>query len=246
VTDVNGEYRMTPLPIGTYQVEFTLSGFRTLRHDDIRLTVGFTARVDVVLTVGAVEESVTVTGQSPLIDTTVAATATQVTKENLENIPTGRNGYIGLMQFAPGTRPPLDVGGSTNNANPSFRAFGQSDQAWQTIDGVMTSNPRIGDSGNYFDFTAFQEATVETVGHDASIGARGVAVNTVIKSGGNVTHGSLFAGGTSSTFESDPEGGEGGNLKLREDFNGEDHREQAVVLVRRPLPAERSERPRLP
>jgi outer membrane receptor protein involved in Fe transport len=223
VTDVNGEYRITPLPIGTYTVEFTLSGFRTLRHDDIRLTVGFTARVDVVLTVGAVEESVTVTGQSPLIDTTVAATATQVTKENLENIPTGRNGYIGLMQFAPGTRPPLDVGGSTNNANPSFRAFGQSDQAWQTIDGVMTSNPRIGDSGNYFDFTAFQEATVETVGHDASIGARGVAVNTVIKSGGNETHGSVFAGGTSSTFESEPEGGSagGGNLKLREDFNGD-------------------------
>ena len=221
VTDGNGEYRLTPLPIGLYTVEYSLSGFRTLRRDGIRLTVGFTARLDVVLTVGQVEQAVTVTGQSPLIDTTVAATTTQVTRENMEIIPTGRNGYIGLMQFTPGTRPPLDVGGSSNNQNPSFRAFGQSDQAWQSIDGVMTSNPRIGDSGNYFDFTAFEEATVETIGHDASVGARGVAVNTVIKSGGNDLHGGVFFGGTSSRFETAPEGGEGGNLKLRSDVNGE-------------------------
>lgn len=221
VTDGKGEYRITPLPIGVYTVEFGLSGFRTLRHEGIRLTVGFTARLDVALKIGQMEESVTVTGESPLIDTTVAATATEVTREALETIPTGRNGYIGLMQHTPGTRPPLDVGGSSNNQNPSFRAFGQSDQAWQTIDGVMTSNPRIGDSGNYFDFTAFEEATVVTVGHDASIGARGVAVKTVIKTGGNDFHGGLFLGGTNSTFETAPEGGAGGNLNHRVDVNGE-------------------------
>ena len=156
VTDNNGEYRLTPLPIGLYTVEYALPSFRTLRRDAIRLTVGFTARVDVVLALGGLEQTVTVTGQSPLIDTTVAATTTQVTRENMEIIPTGRNGYIGLMQFTPGTRPPLDVGGSSNNQNPAFRAFGQSDQAWQSIDGVMTSNPRIGDSGNYFDFGSNQ------------------------------------------------------------------------------------------
>ena len=87
VTDGNGEYRLTPLPIGLYTVQYSLSSFRTLRRDGIRLTVGFTARVDVVLTVGQVEQAVTVTGQSPLIDTTVAATTTQVTRENMEIIP---------------------------------------------------------------------------------------------------------------------------------------------------------------
>lgn len=221
VTDVNGEYRLTPLPVGLYAVEYTLSGFQALRREGIRLTVGFTARLDVVLRVGQMEESVTVTGQAPLIDTRAAGTATQILREALETIPTGRNGYIGLMQQTPGARPPLDVGGSSANQNPSFRAFGQAGQAWQLVDGVMTSNPRIGDSGNYFDFTAFEEATVETVGHDASIGARGVAVNTVIKSGGNDFHGGLFFGGTSSTFEASPEGGEGGNLNRRVDVNGE-------------------------
>ena len=172
----NGEYRLTPLPIGTYTVEYTLSGFQTLRREGIRLTVGFTARLDVGLTVGRSRSRSPSPGQSPLIDTTVGRDHDAVTREAMETIPTGRNGYIGLMQFTPGTRPPLDVGGSSNNQNPAFRAFGQSDQAWQSIDGVMTSNPRIGDSGNYFDFTAFEEATVETIGHDASVGARGVMV----------------------------------------------------------------------
>jgi outer membrane receptor protein involved in Fe transport len=221
VTDGNGEYRMTPLPIGVYTVEFGLSGFQTLRREGIRLTVGFTARVDVTLSVGQVEESVTVSGATPLIDTTTAATATQVTREALETIPTGRNGYIGLMQFTPGARPPLDVGGSSNNQNPSFRAFGQAGEAWQQIDGVMTRNPRIGDSGNYFDFTAFEEATVETIGHDASVGSRGVMVATVIKTGGNETHGGLFLGGTNHKFQTTPEGGAGGDLNIREDVNGE-------------------------
>lgn len=220
VTDAGGEYRLTPLPIGTYAIDYTLSGFQTLRQEGIRLTVGFTARLDVSMKVGQVSESVTVTGASPVIDTTAAGTATQVTREVMEAIPTGRNGYIGLMQFTPGTRPPLDVGGSSNNQNPAFRAFGQADQAWQSIDGVFTSNPRIGDSGNYFDFTAFEEATVETIGHDASVGARGVMIATVIKTGGNESHGSMFAGGTSSKFETAPKGGEGGNLAIRDDFNG--------------------------
>lgn len=221
VTDARGEYRLTPLPIGMYAVQYQLDGFQTLRREDIRLTTGFTARLDAALAVGALEETVTVTGQAPLIDTRAASTSTQVTREALETIPTGRNGYIGLMQHTPGTRPPLDVGGSSNNQNPAFRAFGQSNEAWQMIDGVMTSNPRIGDSGNYFDFTAFEEATVQTVGHDASIGSRGVAVNTVIKSGGNDFHGGLFFGGTSQALQTDREGDEGGNLNVRMEVNGE-------------------------
>lgn len=221
VTDDTGEYRLAPLPIGTYMIEYTLSGFQTLRQEGIRLTVGFTARVDVGLKVGNLSESVTVTGASPIIDTTAAGTTTNVTREVMETIPTGRNGYIGLMQFTPGTRPPIDVGGSSNNQNPAFRAFGQSDQAWQSVDGVYTSNPRIGDSGNYFDFTSFEEATIETIGHDASVGARGVMVATVIKTGGNDFHGAMFAGGTNHNLEREPKGGAGGNLQIREDFNGE-------------------------
>src|SRR5215207_8669087 len=99
VTDARGEYRLTPLPIGTYTVEYALSGFATVRQEGIRLTAGFTAKLDVVMKVGAVEQLVTVTGGSPQVDVTATNTVTQITKEALEGIPTGRNGYIGLMQM---------------------------------------------------------------------------------------------------------------------------------------------------
>ncbi len=220
VTGASGEYRFVQLPVGTYIVEYALTGFQLIKLEGIRLTAGFTARLDQEMSVGGLEETVTVTGESPQVDVTATATTTQVTREALETIPTGRNGYIGLMQFTPGARPPIDVGGSTNNQNPSFRAFGQSADAWQLIDGVVTNNPRIGDSGNYFDFTAFEEATVETVGHDASVPARGIHINTVIKSGGNQLQGAAFYGFTNSSLQATGTD-EGTELKNRMDVNGE-------------------------
>ena len=84
--------------------------------------------------VGTLEELVTVTGGLPQVDVTATNTVTQITKEALESIPTGRNGYIGLMQMTPGALLLLDVGGNTNNANPTFVAFGQVGQAWQAIE----------------------------------------------------------------------------------------------------------------
>ncbi|PYQ95253.1 MAG: hypothetical protein DMF96_23035, partial [Acidobacteria bacterium] len=79
VSDAQGEYRLTPLPIGTYIVAFVLSGFQTTHREDIRLTAGFTARVDIQLKVGQLEETVTVSGGSPLVDASSTATATQLT-----------------------------------------------------------------------------------------------------------------------------------------------------------------------
>jgi hypothetical protein len=68
VTDQRGEYRLTPLPIGTYTVEYALSGFRSVRREGIRLTVGFTAKIDVALKVGSLEETITVSGATPVVD----------------------------------------------------------------------------------------------------------------------------------------------------------------------------------
>lgn len=65
VTDSRGEYRITPLPIGTYAVEYGLPGFATVRQEGIRLTASFTAKLDIGLKVGTVEQLVTVTGASP-------------------------------------------------------------------------------------------------------------------------------------------------------------------------------------
>ena len=75
VSDERGEYRLSPLPIGVYTVLFELPGFQNVRREGIRLTVGFTARVDAEMNVGAVSETITVSGASPLVDTTSTATS---------------------------------------------------------------------------------------------------------------------------------------------------------------------------
>jgi hypothetical protein len=203
VTNELGEYRLSPLPIGTYEVTYDLSGFGKVRRSEVRLTVGFTARLDTQLKVGQVEESITVTGASPIVDATSTATRTQLTHETLELIPSTRSGLISLMAAAPGVVPNLDVGGNQFNATLIFRAFGQTGESWQALEGVVTTSPNSGNQGgNYWDSNAFEEAKVQTVGSGADVPVRGIGINAVVRSGGNDFHGSGSYAATSSTFQS--------------------------------------------
>ena len=192
VTDEQGKYRISPLPIGTYTVVFSLSGFRTVRREEVRLTAGLTARIDVALSVGGVEETITVSGASPVVDVTHTSASTTLTRETLDVIPTARTGYNAILAQAPGVRDTLQALSPTSS--PNFRAFGQSNQAYQSIDGVITTSPLLAQTGQYIDGTAFEEAVISTLGHDASVPTRGIALTTVVKSGGNDFHGQGFVG----------------------------------------------------
>jgi hypothetical protein len=203
VTDERGEYRVAPLPIGTFTVVYTLAGFQTVRREEVRLTVGFAARLDVSLNVGSLEESVTVSGASPVVDLTSTATRTEFTKETLELLPTGRSGYIALLAQAPGVRTNFDIGGDAMVALPVFRAFGQTSEGWATIEGIYTTGPKDSQSGNYFDYSMLEEARVQTVGNDAEMARRGISLAGVVKSGGNQTHGTLFLGQSFDELQSD-------------------------------------------
>jgi hypothetical protein len=200
VTDERGEYRLTPLPLGLYTVEYSLAGFQTVRREGVRLTAGFTARLDIELGVGSLEETVTVSGVSPLVDVAATNTSTQLTRDNLDAIPTIRESLTGVLQLVPGTRPGLVASGSSFQ-NFNTNAFGRAAQPWQSIDGVVTVNPRASQSGNMFDFASFEEATVSTLGHDASVPNSGPNITTVIKSGSNSFHGGAFYAGTSGGLE---------------------------------------------
>src|SRR4029078_1425910 len=113
VSDVTGAYKFVDLPAGTYRVRAELQGFSAAIHDDLRLTVGFTARVDLTLKVGALEESITVSGQSPVVDVTNTTASVAFTKEVLDAIPRGRD-LQNIFAMAPGvTQAVADVGGST-------------------------------------------------------------------------------------------------------------------------------------
>ncbi|MBI2835511.1 MAG: TonB-dependent receptor [Acidobacteria bacterium] len=198
-----GEYRLSPLPIGTYTVEYALSGFRTVRREGIRLTVGFTARVDVVLKVGALEETVTVSGAAPVVDVNATSSSTQLTRETLELIPTARNNYNSLLVQAPGARTGIEVGGTDFNGGTPFRAFGQTGESWQSIEGIVTTAAKASQTGNYIDYTSLEEAQIQTFGSDAEVPNRGIVINSIVKSGSNEFHGGGFYSYTNHRFQSD-------------------------------------------
>lgn len=203
VTDERGEYRLTPLPIGVFAVTYELAGFQTVKREGLRLTSGFTARVDLSLKVGGLQESVTVSGASPVVDVASTATSTRLTAEVLETTPTGRVGFFALLQQAPGVRNAIDIGGSSANANSiTFRSFGQSGEAWQMLEGILTASAKTGQSGNYFDYASVEEARVQTVGADASMPLRGVMMDVTVKSGSNQFKGTTWWQQTNSSFQS--------------------------------------------
>lgn len=202
VTNDRGEYRLSPLPIGTYVVNYELPGFQTARQEQLRLTIGFQARVDVSLKVATLSESVTVSGAAPVVDVTSTTARTQLTRETLELIPTGRNSIIAVMIQAPGARPQLDW--SFVTGNPQFKVFGQLGEQWVALEGVVTSGPKTGtQGGNHYDYAAMEESTVSTVGNTAESPTKGLQINVILKAGGNEFHGGGFFAKTGHRLESD-------------------------------------------
>lgn len=194
VTDAQGDYRLTPLPIGTYEVAYTLPGFQTLKRDGVRLTGGFVARVDGVLKVGAIAESVTVSA-SPTIDVQSTGAVTVLTREALEVIPSSRAGLISVMNQSPSIRSQNDIGGSQSNSLPAMRVYGIATQAtsWLILDGVVTTDAgQTGGGGSYFDYSTFEEARVQTIANDVETPNRGINLNLIVKSGGNDFHSTMF------------------------------------------------------
>jgi hypothetical protein len=204
VSDERGEYRITPLPIGTYTVEYGLSGFQTVRREGIRLTVGFSAKIDIQLSVGSLQETITVSGVTPVVDTKSTAATTQFTRETIELLPTSRNGIVSLLAQAPGVRTLRDVGGSSLNQVPTYRAFGQAGEAYATLEGVQTSSLQaVSGQANYWDYTALEEASVRTLGNGADVPSRGVNLVAIVKSGSNQFHSTTSYNKTGKNFQSD-------------------------------------------
>lgn len=204
ITDANGDYRINPLPIGSYSVAYELPGFESVRLEGIRLTVGFVARLNTTLKVGTLNETVTVAGASPVVDTVTTAATTQLTREQLEVIPGSKNGLISLLASAPGVRTTKEVGGSATNEQPQFRAFGQTGESWNLIEGVYSNAPQAGGgAGNYFDFNSFDESAISTLGNPAKTPTRGIQIVSVVKSGSNQTHGQLSIGEYMTDWQSD-------------------------------------------
>jgi len=202
VTNERGEYRISPLPIGMYTVVYELSGFQTVRRENIRLSVGFTATLDQELSLGAVQETVTVAGNSPLVDVKNASTSVDLASEALETLPTTRDGLKAFLAQVPGVRTNLDVGHSSLTDGVQIRSAGQSGQSYQMLDGVVFSTSNPGNvAGAHLDFNVIESSRVQTVGSSAEAPRSGIFVDSVMKSGGNDYHGEFLAYGSASALE---------------------------------------------
>src|SRR5436190_1070152 len=188
VTTETGNYQFTGLAPGSYEVRYELSGFSTLRREDIRVQVAQTTRLDVELGVGSLQETVTVSGESPVVDVSSTTTQTNISKDLYEAIPTGRNPWV-IAGLVPGViTGRLDVGGTEGMHQYNLEAFGSADsQKSFSIDGLKTNwgGGGGGSTMQYYGFEMYEEYNMQTASGAAESDVSGVYMNMVTKSGGN-------------------------------------------------------------
>jgi hypothetical protein len=205
VSDGEGQYKFVSLPPGTYAVTFSLSGFSTFKREGVELPANFTAAVNADLKVGSLEETVTVSGQSPVVDVQNAATRNQITREVLDTVPTNKTleAYAALTPGISMASTGQDVGGSRGETYVQLRIHGTRNGDNKTlIDGFETNDW----SGRVFvpNPTAANEVAVELGNGLAESPANGVYVNYIPKAGGNTFHGTFIGNYTGSGMQSAP------------------------------------------
>jgi hypothetical protein len=193
VTDADGNYRFVDLPAGSYTLKFELPGFATMVREGVRLTIGFVARIDENMKVGGLEETVTVSGQSPVVDMTSTSASVAYTKEVLESVPRGRD-LQNVLAMAPGvTQENVDVGGSTLAQRQDTASYGMEAQPKLQYEGMNIAMGADQNTPIYFIDNSLEEVQVRTSGNDAEVSTPGVSMVAIMKSGGNTFHGSYRA-----------------------------------------------------
>lgn len=187
----SGRYRFAELPIGTYTVTFELSGFKTVVRSDVILSAAFTATVNVDMELAQVAETVTVSGESPVIDVRSTVVKETFDRQRLEEIPTSRDPWV-IIEQTPGiVMDRQNVGGNESGQQSGWSTRGTpSNQNVWYYDGInITDMGASGASPGYFDFNAFEEINVATGGQDADAQTSGTYINFLVKQGTNDIHG---------------------------------------------------------
>ena len=201
ITDGAGQFRIVDLPPGIYDVTFTLSGFKTIRREGIVLEGTFAAQINGELQVGTLEESITVTGESPVVDVVNNRAQFVANRDILDAIPTPiRNTPLRAL-LLPGTAVvPFVLGQYTMSVNGSASA-----DTVIAIDGMRVNN--LCGSGQYSGFymndAAVEEVTFTTGAESAEMATGGLRINSIPKDGGNTFSGSFFAYGAGDSLQAD-------------------------------------------
>ncbi|MCC7177344.1 MAG: TonB-dependent receptor [Acidobacteria bacterium] len=196
-TGANGSYRVTNLPPGEYLVTFELAGFGTVIREGIRVGSGFTATVNVELRPATIAETVTVSGQSPIVDVTSSQVVTRYDTEILASLPGARDYWAVLAQTPAVSMGRVDVGGSGALTQQPYTAYGLSSAGGVNraeVEGIMVNEGGGGGGSDmyYTDYGAFAEIGVSAVGNGADMPSPGVLSQLIAKSGGNEYHGNVY------------------------------------------------------
>jgi hypothetical protein len=186
VTDREGLYRLIDLRPGIYTVTFSLPGFATVRREAIELGANFIANVNAEMRVGGIEETLTVSGQTPVVDIQSTQQQAVMTKELLESIPSARSWATNTV---PAVARGIDVGGSGTMLHANLKVYG-SFEPWNEVqvDG-MSMIAAAGYPGVYYNYDSFEEAVYQIGGGTAEATSSGVIVNLIPRQGGNEFHG---------------------------------------------------------
>ena len=192
-TGADGIYRFSAIPPGDYTVRYELSGFETQIHEGLRVGLGFTATVNVELRVARLSESVTVSGQSPVVDVATTKTSTNFDAQQLASLPNARD-FWSILAAAPAIQMQrIDVGGSAAGTQTGYSTYDtKSDQHRPMVEGIVNTEGTNA-AGFYYDYGSMEEVSVTTGANTPDMPWAGVMSQFIAKSGGNTYHGKLYA-----------------------------------------------------
>jgi hypothetical protein len=204
-TDGEGRYNIVDLRPGVYSVTFSLEGFSTVKRDGVELPSNFTATINGDLKVGSLEETITVSGQSPVVDTSTAVQQQVLSRAVLDSVPTGRS-VPSLGAMLPGARLALpDVGGTSGMQNRDLTVHGSDGRDTTFMVDGMILNGIEGDGSvqSYFNDMMFEEVSYQTSAINAETSAGGIRANMIPKDGGNQFKGNMFFSGGNENWQAD-------------------------------------------
>jgi hypothetical protein len=205
LTDAEGRYTIANLRPGLYKVTFTLTGFGPFVRDGLALPSDFTATVNAELRVGTLEETITVSGQAPVVDVSRAERTTVISRDLIDSVPTGRT-FAAVGALAVGIRvSEPNVGGARTGTQQRLLAYGSlARDTTIAIDGMKSGLLEAGgDDANDHNDGMTAEVTVQTSGQNAEVARGGPYINLIPREGGNILSGATYFGFTNRSMQSD-------------------------------------------
>jgi hypothetical protein len=206
VTDGSGQFRIVNLPPGQYSVTFSLTGFNTVKREAVDIATNFTSTIDAEMRVGTVQETITVTGESPVVDLQSASQTRTMTQEVFKEIPSSGS-WVQMAALVPAVRAQVqDVGGvlgDQTGAQVSAHGSLQGDGV-SMIDGLRIGNMYLSSNLTNMSLSPllFDEVNVQLSGQVAESSTNGVIMNAIPRSGGNSFRGSALVNGSGPGLQS--------------------------------------------